>query len=105
MYPLPAYASLLLLLLLTLLTTTPASPLAPPAPPATPAIPLPQGLRSDLHCGMIACPSGDADGHAFCQTVGCDHCVVVASSPPTTHYECDGLRRGTGGDDGASLTV
>ena len=67
-----------------------------PTPPTSPAITLLQAFRSDLHCGMIACPGGGPEGHAFCENIGCDYCVVVASTPPTTHYECDGLRRATG---------
>ena len=46
---------------------------------------------------MVACPGGTDDGHAFCANIGCDYCVMVVSSPPTTHYECDGLRRAGGG--------
>ena len=82
------YASLLL----TLYTIS-APTLALPTPPTSPAITFAQALRADLHCGMIACPGGNSRGHAFCQNIGCDYCVIVASSPPLTHYECDGLRR------------
>ena len=86
------YASILL----TLYTIS-APILAFPAPPTSPAITFAQALRADYHCGMIACPGGNSQGHAFCENIGCDYCVMVASSPPTTHYECDGLRRATGG--------
>ena len=85
------YASILLTL-----STVSVSVFALPAPPTSPIITLPQALRADLHCGMIACSGGDRDGHAFCESIGCDYCVMVASSPPITHYECDGLRRATG---------
>ncbi len=44
---------------------------------------------------MVACPGGGPDGHAFCEQMGCDYCVIVASTPPTTHFECDGLQRAT----------
>ena len=85
------YATILLIL-----STSSAPTLALPAPPTSPAITLLQALRSDFHCGMITCPGGNSVGHAFCENIGCDYCVIVASSPPTTHYECDGLRRTTG---------
>lgn len=86
------YASMLLPL-----STMSISTFALPAPPVSPPTTLPQALRSDAHCGMIACPGGGPVGHAFCEAIGCDYCVMVASSPPTTHYECDGgLRRATG---------
>ena len=45
---------------------------------------------------MITCPGGGPDGHAFCEHLGCDYCVAVASSTPTTHFECDGLRSASG---------
>ncbi|KAF6239256.1 hypothetical protein HO173_002517 [Letharia columbiana] len=82
------YASMLLTL-----STTSALTIVLPAAPTSLATTLPQALRSDLHCGMIACPGGSSEGHAFCAAIGCDYCVIVASSTPTTHYECDGLRR------------
>ena len=52
-------------------------------------------LQSESHCGIINCPDGGPTGHAFCRTMGCDFCVVVAASPPgTTRYECDGIMMG-----------
>ena len=88
---LPLHASTLLTL-----STMSICTFALPTQLTTPAITLLQPLRSDLHCGMIACPGGNPEGHAFCETIGCDYCVMVVSSPPTTHYECDGLRAATG---------
>ena len=87
----PLHASTLLTLLTMSICT-----FALPAPPTTPAITLLQSLRADLHCGMIACPGGNDEGHTFCENIGCDYCVMVVSSPPTTRYECDGLRGATG---------
>lgn len=46
---------------------------------------------------MIACLGGTDEGHDFCAHIGCDYCIMVVSSPPTTRYECDGLRRVGGG--------
>ena len=45
---------------------------------------------------MVACPGGGPAGHAFCERLGCDFCVIVVSTPPTMRYECDGLRRAPG---------
>lgn len=84
--------------MLLTLSTLSAFTLALPAPPTSPALTLLQALRADVHCGMVTCPGGGPDGHAFCERIGCDYCVVVASSPPTTHYECDGLRRALPGE-------
>ena len=83
-------------MLLTLFTISTFT-LALPPPRSSLTLTTPQAFRSDLHCGAVACPGGGPEGHAFCQRLGCDYCVIVASSPPTTQYECDGLRAATGG--------
>ena len=74
--------------------------LALPPRPNSLTLTTPQALDSDLHCGAVACPGGDPEGHAFCQRLGCDYCLIVATSHPLTRYECDGLR---GATEGVSL--
>ena len=83
-------------MLLTLFTISTFT-LALPSPASSLTLTIPQALRADLHCGAIACPGSGPEGHAFCEGIGCDYCVIVVSSPPTTRYECDGMRRATGG--------
>lgn len=83
--------------MLLALSTTWAVTLALPAPPTTLVHTLPQALRSDAHCGMVACPGGTRAGHAFCERLGCDFCVIIPSSPPVERWECDGMGRGAGG--------
>ena len=82
-----------LFILFTISTFT----LALPPPPNSLTLTIPQALRSDLHCGAITCPGGGPEGHAFCESIGCDYCLLVASTPPTTRFECDGLRGATRG--------
>lgn len=81
--------------------------LALPPRPNSLTLTTPQALSSDLHCGAVTCPGGGPEGHAFCRRLGCDYCLIVASSPPTTRFECDGLRGANGGaslvDDGGKL--
>ena len=83
-------------MLLTLFTISTFTLALPPSPKPL-SLTIPQALRSDLHCGALACPGGGPEGHAFCQRMGCDYCLIVATSPPTTRYECDGLRGATRG--------
>ena len=83
-------------MLLTLFTISTFT-LALPSPPNSLTITTPQGLRSEAHCGAVACPGSGPDGDAFCERLGCDYCVIVVSSPPTTRYECDGVRGATHG--------
>ena len=50
-------------------------------------------LQSATHCNSFRCPDGEESSHLFCQSLGCDFCVVVVSKSLSTHYECDGLGR------------
>ena len=53
-------------------------------------------LKSDSHCGIFKCPNGGPSGHAFCQALGCDFCIIVVRSLGAEDYECDGMfRHGT----------
>ena len=83
-------------MLLTLFTISTLT-LALPPRPASLSLTVPQAFRSDLHCGAVSCPKDGPEGDAFCETLGCDYCVIVVSSPPTTRYECDGARGATRG--------
>ena len=83
----------MLLTLFTLSTFT----LALPPRPTSLHLTTPQAFRSESHCGAVACPGSGPEGDAFCERLGCDYCVIVVASPPTTRYECDGARGATPG--------
>ena len=50
---------------------------------------------------MISCPNDGPSGHAFCQVLGCEFCMIVIVATHT-RYECDGMREASRNGGGVS---